>query len=191
MAQNTLTADEQKGHGSVYLIQKRRWSFPATPPPCLSNIISVPQVCHDPSSTSTPTAPLSDLEPQPTPLPILIRATDGKSQSKQRKKNSQKVKLSTVVAPEELEAFFTRYADVCKTGMQSLKKRDRSKRKKDRGKKKKTTQTAEKRVQLRGRGPNAPYRAACEDVLRSCNGTLCPRKDDTERYFSMDRKQCR
>ena len=40
------------------------------------------------------------------------------------------MKLSTIVQPDDLETFFTRYAEVCKAGMQSLKKRDRSKRKK-------------------------------------------------------------
>ena len=73
---------------------------------------------------------LSDLNP-PNPLPIIVRATDGKSQSKDRVKNKNKVKLSTIVQPDDLESFFTRYAEVCKAGMQSLKKRDRSKRKKD------------------------------------------------------------
>jgi signal recognition particle subunit SRP14 len=70
---------------------------------------------------------------------VLIRATDGKSQSKDKKKNKDKVKISTIVQPDDLEAFFARYAEVCKSGMQSLKKRDRSKRKKDKSKKKKTT----------------------------------------------------
>lgn len=65
-----------------------------------------------------------------------MRATDGNSQTKDRKK-SEKVKLSTIVQPDELEAFYTRYADVCKQGMQSLKKRDRSKRKKQKQGKKK------------------------------------------------------
>jgi signal recognition particle subunit SRP14 len=37
------------------------------------------------------------------------------------------VKLSTIVAPEDIEAFYTRYAEVCKTGMTGLKKRDRKK----------------------------------------------------------------
>nr|POE93552.1 hypothetical protein CFP56_19564 [Quercus suber] len=111
--------------------------------------LTIPASCQDhessginfdpSSSTSTakPSTELADLETPATPLPILIRATDGKSQSVERKKNLSKVKLSTVVAPDQLEAFFTRYAEVCKAGMQSLKKRDRSKRKKDRGKKKK------------------------------------------------------
>lgn len=42
-----------------------------------------------------------------------------------------------MVQPEEIEAFYTRYADVCKAGMVALKKRDRSKRKKAKGGKKK------------------------------------------------------
>jgi signal recognition particle subunit SRP14 len=96
-------------------------------------------------SNSTSTAqkvaddPLWDLHP-PQPLPIIIRATDGKSRSKEdhQKKNPEKVKISTVVQPEEIEAFFARYAEVCKSGMQSLRKRDRSKRKKaGKGKKEK------------------------------------------------------
>lgn len=38
-----------------------------------------------------------------------------------------------------MDAFYTRYADVCKAGMQALKKRDRSKRKKAKAGKKKVT----------------------------------------------------
>ena len=97
------------------------------------------------ASSSTTTAqkvaddPLWDLNP-PNPLPLIIRATDGKSHKlgaegtkggkNGRTKNAEKVKLSTIVQPDDLEAFFARYAEVCKAGMQSLKKRDRSKRKK-------------------------------------------------------------
>ena len=77
---------------------------------------------------------------------MIIRATDGKSQDRDRKKNTNKIKLSTIVQPDDLEAFFTRYADVCKAGMQSLKKRDRSKRKKDKkGKKKGEAGAGEKK----------------------------------------------
>jgi signal recognition particle subunit SRP14 len=77
--------------------------------------------------------PLWDLHP-PSPLPLLIRATDGKSHTlgkegaKDRTKNREKVRLSTVVQPDDVEAFFARYAEVCKSGMASLKKRDRRKR---------------------------------------------------------------
>ncbi|PIA95804.1 hypothetical protein CB0940_10635 [Cercospora beticola] len=113
---------QEKGHGSVYLTQKR--------------------LSYDPSTTAEDESkkvaddPLWDLHP-PNPLPLIVRATDGKSQSKDRKKNKDKIKLSTIVQPDDLEAFFTRYAEVCKAGMQSLKKRDRSKRKKVKGKGKK------------------------------------------------------
>ncbi|KAF3390202.1 Signal recognition particle subunit srp14 [Penicillium rolfsii] len=76
-----------------------------------------------------------------TPPSILIRATDGntnapnpKSQSKDGKitkkaSSKDKIKFSTVVKVDDLEAFYTRYADICKAGMTGLKKRDRSKRK--------------------------------------------------------------
>jgi signal recognition particle subunit SRP14 len=82
-----------------------------------------------PEATNDSTFP--DLHP-PRPLPILIRATDGKG----RDKRKDRVKLSTVVEAEALAAFFDRYADVCKAGMTTLKPRDRSKRK-TKGKKKK------------------------------------------------------
>lgn len=72
-----------------------------------------------------------DLHP-PQPLPILIRATDGKSGDKRK----QRVKVSTVVEADALATFFERYADICKAGMTTLKPRDRSKRK-GKGKKKK------------------------------------------------------
>ena len=38
--------------------------------------------------------------------------------------------------PNELEAFFARYAEVCKAGMGALKKRDRSKKKRKEKKRK-------------------------------------------------------
>ena len=58
-------------------------------------------------------------------LPTIVRASNGKSGDKK----SSKVKLSTVVQPDELETFFVKYAEVCKSGMSGLKKRDRSGRK--------------------------------------------------------------
>lgn len=68
--------------------------------------------------------PLADLHPV-QPLPILIRATNGKGKGDR----AAKVKLSTVVQPDELEGFYSRYAEVCKAGMAALKPRDRTKRK--------------------------------------------------------------
>lgn len=58
-------------------------------------------------------------------MPVLIRATNAKG--KERRQN--KIKISTVVEPDSLPAFFDKYAEVCKSGMTSLKPRDRSKRK--------------------------------------------------------------
>jgi signal recognition particle subunit SRP14 len=79
-------------------------------------------------------------------LPIIVRASDGETQSKDRMKNKDHVKVSTLVQPENLEGFFVRYADVCKATMLSLRKRDRRKRKAaDKGKKKKSGETVEKK----------------------------------------------
>ncbi|KAI9925605.1 hypothetical protein ASPWEDRAFT_29042 [Aspergillus wentii DTO 134E9] len=102
-----LSSTSQKARGSVFLSQK--------------------PLLETPSSSK-------DDSPAPTRPSILIRATDGntnapnpKSYKDKKKAASKKVKLSTVVAFEDLEAFYTRYADVCKGGMTGLKKRDRKK----------------------------------------------------------------
>ena len=96
--------------------------------PDLTRNPAVTTVTHDqpplPEATTDDVFP--DLHP-PRPLPVLVRATDGKS--KERRKRGEKVKLSTVVEADALPAFFERYADVCKAGMATLKPRDRSKRK--------------------------------------------------------------
>jgi signal recognition particle subunit SRP14 len=63
------------------------------------------------------------LAPSDTISPLLVRATNG------NKDKSKKIKLTTVVSADDLDKFFTRYADVCKANMGSLKKRDRKKRK--------------------------------------------------------------
>ena len=77
------------------------------------------------------------------PLPILIRATNGKPREQRTKARGEpKIKISTVVQPDEIEGFFARYADICKAGMTGLKKRDRTRRKKDKAKKRKTITTA-------------------------------------------------
>ena len=96
-----------------------------------------------PTAEKTANNPLWDLNPT-DPLPLIIRASDGKTtKSDKTTKHPDKVTLSTIVQPDDIDAFFVRYADVCKAGMQSLKKRDRSKRKKDKGKKKKGPVTGE------------------------------------------------
>lgn len=74
-----------------------------------------------------------------------MRATDGRTQNPKPSKETAKVsknkkaavpksKVSTVVSPADLEAFFVRYADICKAGMGGLKKRDRSAKKKGKAK---------------------------------------------------------
>ncbi|KAI2634520.1 signal recognition particle 14kD protein [Xylaria nigripes] len=101
--------DSRKGkdHGSIVLTQKR---------------LSYDQPLPEPTNDSV----IPDLHP-PQPLPILIRATNAKGKSD--RKAHQKIKLSTVVEPDALPAFFEKYAEVCKLGMAALKPRDRSKRK--------------------------------------------------------------
>ncbi|KAJ5154387.1 Signal recognition particle SRP14 subunit [Penicillium coprophilum] len=102
-----LSKTSQQVHGSVYLTQKA--------------LINVP------GATTTNSQPS-----------ILIRATDGNTnapnlkeskESRASKDKSQKIKLSTIVSPDDIEAFYVRYADVCKAGMSGLKKRDRRARK--------------------------------------------------------------
>jgi len=74
-----------------------------------------------------------------------VRATDGKGREPRQdgkgfqiRKGGKKVKFSTVVDSDALEAFYTRYAEICKAGMMALKPRDRTKNKrKTKGKKKK------------------------------------------------------
>ena len=77
--------------------------------------------------------PFPDLHPS-EPLPVLIRASNGKSM----RDRDSKVKFCTVVKPDDLDGFYARYADVCKAGMTALKPRDRSK-KKAKAKKKKAS----------------------------------------------------
>jgi signal recognition particle subunit SRP14 len=93
-------------------------------------------VAHDKGLDAPPTTTTAhsfpDLQPS-EPLPIIIRATDGKS----KEQKAQKIKFSTIVEADALDAFFFKYAEVCKLGMSGLKKRDRSKGKKKKAKKKK------------------------------------------------------
>ncbi|ODQ56385.1 signal recognition particle, SRP9/SRP14 subunit [Saitoella complicata NRRL Y-17804] len=90
----------KKVHGSVFLTQKR--------------------YSYDPSAEEDS---LDDLSTDKN-FPILIRATDGKSS-----KEDTKVKFSTLVNLTDLDSFFTRYGDICRAGMTTLKKRDRKKTK--------------------------------------------------------------
>ena len=82
-----------------------------------------------------------DLHPA-SPLPVLMRATNGKPKDEA----GEKIKLSTIVQPEALESFFVRYAEVWKSGMHGLRKRDRSGRKKAKAKKRKVGVDGEKKL---------------------------------------------
>jgi signal recognition particle subunit SRP14 len=84
----------------------------------------VPSPNAQPESTSE--AQFPDLSPS-TPTSILIRASNGENAA--GRSEGKKIKLSTIVDSEQIEGFFVRYAEVCKGGMGSLKKRDRSKAK--------------------------------------------------------------
>jgi signal recognition particle subunit SRP14 len=88
---------------------------------------------------------LWDTHPE-TALPILIRAHNNKSEKKEGtdRKDIDKIQLSTLVKPDDLDAFFVRYAEACKAGMSGLKKRDKKKAKKT--KKKKKTAVGETKV---------------------------------------------
>lgn len=82
--------------------------------------------------------PLADVKDQEdgASFPVIVRATNGKSGDD--RKAGRRVKLATVVQSGDLDAFYARYADVCKAGMLALKPRVRTKRK-AKSKKKKTT----------------------------------------------------
>jgi signal recognition particle subunit SRP14 len=115
-----LSTPHQKSHGSVYLTQK-----------------TLPSSNNSASDTSSS-----------SPEKILIRATNGihnpqnpSSTSKSKIAKSltgkdKKIKLSTIVDVGDLEGFYAKYADVCKRGMEGLRKRDKSKGKKKKAAKK-------------------------------------------------------
>ncbi|KAG8162890.1 hypothetical protein KVR01_007368 [Diaporthe batatas] len=112
-----FTSRKGKDHGSVFLTQKR-----------------IPD-----SSAPEPTAKdaLADIKDSEggASYPVLVRATNGKSGDD--RKAGQRVKLATVVQSDDLDAFYARYAEICKAGMLALKPRVRTKRK-TKSKKKKT-----------------------------------------------------
>ncbi|KAK4194611.1 signal recognition particle, SRP14 subunit [Triangularia verruculosa] len=108
-----FTTQKTTQKGTVLLTQKRFTYSPSSPSP--------------PEPTPESESDLSALTTPLPPAPILIRATNAKSSS--GRKEGKKVKLSTLVQPDDLDAFYVRYAEVCKAGMSGLKPRDRTKRK--------------------------------------------------------------
>ncbi|KAK4464232.1 signal recognition particle, SRP9/SRP14 subunit [Cladorrhinum samala] len=112
-----FTTSKSSPKGSIILTQKRLSYNQPTPQP----------------SESNDTFPDLNLA---SPLPLIIHATNAKS--KEDRKAGKKIRLSTVVNPDDLEGFYSRYAEVCRAGMAGLKPRDRTKRKaKAKGRKKK------------------------------------------------------
>lgn len=118
-----LDTNRERGHGSVYLTQKRMALSPNVAP-------SPAKVADD---------PLWDTHPE-NPLPVIVRASDTKEDKAKdgSRRDKPKIKFSTIVQPDALDGFYARYAETCKAGMSALKKRDRTKRKKDKRKKAKT-----------------------------------------------------
>jgi len=98
--------------------------LPQTISKCSSETVLLGADVKTEDAETTPSQLFPDLNLS-HPLPLIIRATNGKSKDKREKK----IKLSTVVEADALEGFFAKYAEVCKTGMSGLKKRDRSKAK--------------------------------------------------------------
>ncbi|KAF3206455.1 hypothetical protein TWF192_003503 [Orbilia oligospora] len=89
----------------------------------------------EPTASASTTASAEEESSETTaPVPILIRATNGKSNDPRH--NGKHIKLSTVVETDQLEAFFTRYAEVCKQGLTGLKKKVRKNKKNKKTKKK-------------------------------------------------------
>ncbi|KAL1844107.1 hypothetical protein VTJ49DRAFT_4959 [Mycothermus thermophilus] len=119
-----FTGPKTKGHGAIFLTQKRLTYGQDQPQQQQQPPSSSPDQ-PSPDQPPPPAGSFPDLAPPTQPYPILIRATNGKGKTAR----DRKVKLSTVVQPDEIEAFFARYAEVCKSGMAALKPRDRTKRK--------------------------------------------------------------
>lgn len=107
---------KNNGKSSIYLTQKR--------------------FSYDIDSEIEGTEPFEDLPNGVEPLlhqkttqnskkyPILIRITDGNIDK------SKKIKLSTVVEPDQLDSFWNEYTNILKSGFIGLKKKSKSKSKK-------------------------------------------------------------
>lgn len=99
---------ENGGKSSVYFTQKRL-SMPLDKAP-LSEINDLPSntIEHD-----------GQFKTNTEKYPVLVRVTSGNKESK----------VSTVVEPENLDQFWSQYAQVLKTGMVGLKKREKKSKK--------------------------------------------------------------
>ncbi|KIY02694.1 uncharacterized protein Z520_01159 [Fonsecaea multimorphosa CBS 102226] len=101
-----LTSTHAATHGSVYLTQK-----PLTPTADESTTLSSQVLIRASNGLSKP------------------HRTASKKVAKSGDAKKEKVKFATVVEVAELEAFYTKYAETCKKGMEGLRKRDKKKAK--------------------------------------------------------------
>ncbi|VEU20664.1 DEKNAAC101562 [Brettanomyces naardenensis] len=104
--------EKNAGKSSIYITQKR--------------------LSHD-IEAEIGTEPFDDIQKDVKPTvfksitstkqyPVLVRVTDG---DKDKKK---KVKLSTVVRPEDLDKFWLQYTNILKAGFPGLKKKSKKKK---------------------------------------------------------------
>ncbi len=100
-------------------------SLARAPSPCVACCLTVSWAVAPPAEGSSPAPSPHEGALLDEPLPVLIRATNGKG----KRNRDKRIKLSTVVDPGTLDAFYLRYAELCKAGIVALKPRDRSKKK--------------------------------------------------------------
>lgn len=106
------------GKSSLYITQKR-FSYN------IENEITSPGEFSDLSKDVKPVLHAQEINSQNSKkYPILVRVTDG------NKSKSSKVKLSTIVEPAQLDAFWNEYTNVLKAGFVGLKKKSKKKSKK-------------------------------------------------------------
>lgn len=89
-------------------------------------------------STSKHSLFLSQKPHPQDPSRVLLRATNGASKKSRQADPASKIKLSTLVELDDVAVFYQKYSEVCKKGMEGLRKRDKKKakaKKKGKGKK--------------------------------------------------------
>lgn len=72
----------------------------------------------------TKTGADSVIDATTAPYPLLFRATDG------AKTKSKRVKISTIVSPDNLDQFWQGYTEALKSGMAGLRRKDKKKQRK-------------------------------------------------------------
>ncbi|KIX07203.1 uncharacterized protein Z518_01856 [Rhinocladiella mackenziei CBS 650.93] len=138
MAQIRMSNDEVRKaiHTTKYAIAKQKTDFQTKFLSQLTTLLSsTHSAAHGSVYLTQKSLSDSTTESSSSPPRILIRATNGLSKpyrtAKPKTKESvkPKVKLATVVEAADLDTFYARYAEVCKKGMEGLRKRDKKKAK--------------------------------------------------------------